>query len=244
MSTDNAKAKESKRKQVRYAVSDDCRLRASIMVRSSDQASANKDWSGTLVDLSSEGAHIRISLGAVAYIGDSCVLTLSHRGTKAEIRGNLAHYVCSARYSVCGVRFDSSFPGSTSDKAYQPFFRAIVAGASLAAGSTATESPGRHREEYRGPGHAKLVVWRDKPGGTLVGFDYAMARYAVALATVGADMIKNKEQVHFRSMEASDAGSPLTKNQELDARWEFSLAGSNLPAAIAPDIIKLLRLVS
>jgi hypothetical protein len=242
MTSDNAKAKESKRKHVRYAVSDDCRLRASITVRSSDEASANKAWSGTLVDLSSEGAHIRISLGAVAYIGDSCVLTLSHGGTKAEIRGSLAHYVCSARYSVCGVRFDFSSAGVA--KTYEPFFRAIVAGASLAAGPSATESTGRHREEFRGPSHAKLVVWRDKPGGTLVGFDYTMAHYGAALATAGADMAKNKGQVHFRSAESGDAGVPLTRYQEMEARWEFSLAGSNLPATIAPDIRKLLRLVS
>ena len=32
--------------------------------------------------------------------------------------------------------------------------------------------------------------------------------------------------------------------QEAEARWEFSLAASNLPAAIAPDIRRLLRLCS
>jgi hypothetical protein len=242
MSSDDTKAKESKRKQVRYAVSDDCRLRASILLRSSDEASANKTWSGTLVDLSSDGAHIRTNLGALAYPGDRCVLTLSHGGAKAEIRGSVAHYVCSARYSVCGVRFDLST--AAVEKDYQPFFRAIVAGASLAAGPVATESPGRHREEFRGPSHAKLVVWRDKPGGTLTGFEFTMARYAAALTTVGADMAKNKEQVRFRSAQAGDAGIPLMRMQEFEARWEFSLAATNLPKALAPDIIKLLRLVS
>jgi hypothetical protein len=72
--------RESKRKQVRYGVSDDCRIRASIKVRSADAATASKDWTGTLVDMSSGGAHIQISLGAVAYTGDTCVLTLAPRG--------------------------------------------------------------------------------------------------------------------------------------------------------------------
>ena len=244
MSSNDAKGNASKRKQVRYAVSDDCRLKASIKLRSADQATANKEWPGTVVDMSAEGAHIQISLGAVAYLGDSCVLTLSHSGIKTEVRGSLAHYVCSARNSVCGVRFDFSYAGS--DKAYQPFFKVIVASGTLAAGQAGTESAGRHREEFRGPGSAKLVVWRDKPEGTLTGFDFTMARYGATLATAGADMFKNKEQVRFKAVavDGSDAGIALARNQELDARWEFSLAASNLPKTIAADIRRLLRLVS
>ena len=242
MSSDETKTKESQRKQVRYAVSDDCRLRASLKVRSSDEATGTKEWSGTLVDMSSGGAHVQISLGAVAYVGDSCVLTLTHFGMKTEMRGNLAHYVCSARHSVCGVRFDFSYGGS--DKAYQRIFKVIVASSGLTAGPAGTESPGRYLEEFRGPDHAKLLVWRDQPGGTLTGFDYMMARHSASLATVGADMFKNKEQVHFKTVEGGDTGMALSKAQEGEARWEFSLAASNLPKAIAPDIRRLLRLVS
>jgi len=241
MSSDDTKANESKRKQVRYAVSDDCRLKASIKIRSSDPATAAKDWAGTVVDASAEGAHIQTSLGAVAAIGDSCVVTLAHSGLKVELRGSLAHYVCSTRHSVCGVRFDFSFTGS--DKAYQPYFNVITASSGLVAGQAGAEAPKRHREEYSGPGHAKLAVWREEAGAgaTILGFEYTIARFTATLATAGADMFKNKEQVRFKAAEGS---SPLSKTQELDARWEFSLAASNLPKAIAPDIRRLLRLVS
>ena len=242
MSSHDAKTKESKRQHVRYAVSDDCRLKAAIKVRSADAATASKDWPGMLVDMSSEGAHIQISLGAVAYIGDSCVLTLSHSGIKTELRGSLAHYVCSARYSVCGVKFDFSFQGA--DKAYQPFFKAIVASSALIAGQAGTESVGRHREEYTGPDRAKLVVWRTEAGAgaTILGFEYTIARFTAVLASAGTDMFKNKEQMRFKA--ADGGGAPLSKTQELDARWEFSIAASNLPKTIAPDIRRLLRLVS
>jgi hypothetical protein len=245
MSSNDAKTKESQRKQARYAVSEDCRIRASISVRSSDAASANKDWPGTLVDVSAGGAHIQISMAAVAYIGDSCVLTLAHGGVKTQVRGSLAHYICSARYSVCGVKFDFHTTGA--DVAYQPYFKAIVASSTLKGGPTDSDSPGRYREEYRGPGHTKLVVWRDdKPGRTLAGFDYTMARYAAALATADADMFKNKAEVGFRSASGAGGGAEgsLSKAQEAEARWEFSLAASNLPEAIAPDIRRFLRLVS
>lgn len=242
----DAKAKESQRKHTRYPVSDDCRLRAAIRIRSSDEATASKDWSGMLVDMSAGGAHIQISLGAVAYTGDSCVLKLSHGGLKAELRGVLAHYVCSARNSVCGVRFDSSFTGGP-DKAYELFFKAIVASATLQGGSAGSDAPGRYREEYSGPGHAKLVVWRgEMPERALLGFDYTMGRFAAVLETVGADMARNKEQVVFKAAPSAGVvlGTALSKAHEAEARWEFSLAASNLPKTIAPDIRKLLRLVS
>jgi len=244
MGSNDAKTKESQRKQTRYAVSDDCRIKAFIRIRSSDAATANKDWPGMLVDMSTGGAHIQISLGAVAYVGDSCVLTLSHAGVKLEVRGSLAHYVCSARNSVCGVKFDF-FSGP--DKAYEAFLKTIMASSTLQGGTADSDMPERYKEEYSGPGHAKLVVWRDKkPERALVGFDYTMVRYAAALATVEADMFKNKAEVSFRAAPAAGGGigGSLTKAQEAEARWEFSLAASNLPKTIAPDIRRLLRLVS
>ncbi len=239
MSSEDTKARESKRKQTRYTVSEDCRLKASILLRSSDAATASKEWTGTLVDLSAGGAHVQVSLAAVAYEGDSCVLKLAHGGRKVEIRGILAHYICSARYSVSGVRFDLSFSGA--DKALEPYLKALVASSTLKPGETGTE-PERYREEYNGPGHTKLTVWRNnKPERAVVAFDYAMARYGAALSGAGLDMFKNKERVLFRSLEGS---APLTSEQVLDARWEFSLAASNLPKVIPPDIRKFLRLVS
>ena len=151
MSTD-AKSGESKRKHQRYAVSEDCRLKAAIKIQSSDADSANKDWPGTLVDVSSSGAHIQISMAAVAYKGDSCVLKLSHGSLKIEMRGVLAHYICSARYSVCGVKFD--YPNA---EEWQPFLKAILASSTLKVGDTGTE-PGKYREEYVGPWLPEPVV--------------------------------------------------------------------------------------
>lgn len=239
MSSGDTKAGESQRKQVRYAVSDDCRLKASIRLRSSDEATAGKDWPGTLVDMSVSGAHIQISMAAVAFQGDSCVLKLAHGGRKLEMRGFLAHYICSARYSVCGVKFDLGFGGA--EKSYEPYLKAIMASATLKVGETGTE-PERYREEYNGPGHTKLVVWRNmRPERAVVAFDYAMGRYGAAITGAGNDMLKNKEQVRFRALEGA---APLTKEQEADARWEFSLAASNFSKVVPPELKRFLRMVS
>ncbi len=240
MDANETQTKESQRKHVRYAVSDDCRLRAAIKLQSSDPETAKKDWPGTLVDMSSGGAHIQISMGAVAYKGDSCVLKLSLGTMKTEVRGTLAHYVCSARYSVCGLKFDHSV-----NQGYEPLFKAVVASSTLKAGETATEA-GRYREEYRGPGHTKLVVWRDnKPERAVVAFDYVIARYAAALTGAGPDMFKNKSEVAFRAAPGDNRNTgALGRDQEAEARLEFSVAASNLPKTIPPDIRRFLRLVS
>jgi hypothetical protein len=232
----------SKRKQTRYELSEDCRIRASIRIQSSDAESAKKDWPGTLVDLSASGAHIQISMAAVAYKGDSCMLKLACGPVKIDVRATLAHYVCSARYSVCGVKFDHSSPVG-----YQQFFKAVVASSTLKGGTTDSDRPGLYREEYKGPGHTKLVVWRNnKPERAVVGFDYTMGRYAAALTGAGADMLKNKSEVGFRPAPAENGatGGPLTSSQEAEARWEFSLAASNLPKALPPELRKFMRLVS
>jgi hypothetical protein len=241
MSSNDANAGISKRKNARYAVSEDCRIRASIKIQSSDAASANKDWPGTLVDMSASGAHIQISIAAVAYKGDSCVLKLASGPVKLEMRGTLAHYVCSARLSVCGVKFD--YPNA---EEFKPFLNAVIASSTLKAGETSSER-GQYREDYRGPGFTKLVVWRDnKPERAVVGFEYIMGRYAAVLTGAGADMMENKKQVRFKAAptERGDSDKPLSASQEAEARWEFSVAASNLTKVIPPDIRKFLRLVS
>jgi hypothetical protein len=242
MSEEKAKTGISQRKQTRYAVSDDCRVRTTLLIRSSEPGAEVKDWPGTLVDVSPAGAHVQISMAAVAYKGDSCTLKLSHGGVKIELRATLAHYVCSARYSMCGLRFDHSV-----NQGYEPFLKAIIASSTLKGGTTDSDMPGHYKEEYRGPGHPKLVVWRDnKPERAVAGFDYTMARYAAILTGAGPDMFKNKQEVRFKAVSEQGASSerPLSVAQVAEARWEFSLAASNLPKAIPPDVRKFLRLVS
>jgi hypothetical protein len=241
MSSNEVNAGISKRKSTRYAVSDDCRIRASIRIRSSDEASSNKDWPGTLVDLSSSGAHIQISMAAVAYKGDSCVLKLACGAVKIEVRATLAHYVCSARYSVCGVKFDHSSPDG-----YEQFLKAVVASSTLKVGETSTEA-GRYREDYTGPGFTKLLVWRNnKPERAVVAFEYTMGRYAAVLTAPGEDLFKTKEQVLFKALtkEGGVSDKPLSDSQLAEARWEFNLAASNLPKVIPPELRKFLRLIS
>jgi hypothetical protein len=239
MSTSETKPRENRRKKTRYAVSEDCRLRSALTLWGEGSGGAKKDWPGTLVDLSSNGAHVQISLAAVAYPGDNCRLKLGFGATKIEIPGVLAHYVCAARHSVCGMSFDFSYPGV--EKAYQRIFEVVVASASLTAGPAGTDAMGRHREEYRGANSARLLVWREKLGGAVTGFEYIMSGYAAVLPEVEGDAARMKELIRFKPVspaDASDSPSFLSKAQEADARWEFAIAASNLPAAVPADLRK------
>lgn len=245
MAAKDEKTGESQRKQTRYAVSDDCRIRAAISIQSSEPGAVHKDWPGMLVDLSPGGCHVQISIGAVAYNGDSCVVKLSHGTMKTEVRGILAHYVCSARYSVCGVRFNS-YAGE-SDKVLQAFLKAIIASATLKGGPTDSDIAGQYKEEYRGAGHTKLVAYRNnKPERGVVAFDFIMGRFGASLTAADADMFKNKAAVTFKAAptDKGGAGGPLAESQIAEARWEFSIAASNLPKVVEPGIRKFLRLVS
>ena len=59
-------------------------------------------------------------------------------------------------------------------------------------------------------------------------------------------MFKNKAEVGFRAAptEKGNTGMALSHAHEAEARWEFSLAASNLPKVVEPGIRKFLRLVS
>ena len=133
-------------------------------------------------------------------------------------------------------------PGAQNLRAPQPISLDVLEEKYLKPGETGTE-PERYREEYNGPGHVKLTVWRNnRPERAIVEFNYAMGRYCASLNAAGPDMIKNKERVVFRAIDGNAA--PLTTEQVADARWEFNLAGSNLPATIPPDIRRFLRMMS
>jgi hypothetical protein len=73
-----------------------------------------------------------------------------------------------------------------------------------------------------------------------------MGRYAAALTAAGADLMESKKLVTFRSApnDSGARGAPVSGSQEAEARWEFSVAASNLTTVIPPDIRKFLRLVS
>jgi len=224
----------NRRKKTRFAVSPDFRMK--VMLALSGEGGTWKDWSGTLVDLSATGAHVVVSLAAVAFPENPCKVKLSFGTFKLDIPGTVAHYVCDARYSTCGVQFD--FSNASVEKMYGRVLEPVIASATLApAGSKADES-GRYREEYRGHGQARLVVWREKEGAPISGFEYQLGRYVAELAKTSGEPAALKAALKFKPGASTGTSSPLdflSHNQEQDARWQFSLAASNLPKILPAE---------
>lgn len=232
-----AGSSNSRRKKPRYAVSPDFRLNAVLALCGEGTGSSSgvwKDWPATLVDLSASGAHVQINLAALAYPDNPCRLKLSKGAFKLEVPGIVAHYVCSARYSVCGLKFDFSYGGA--EKAYRRVFDPVMVSASLVAGESGTDGSGRILESYPGKEIGKLTVWRDQTDKTLVGFDFELGRFRVDATNLGGDATSVRSAMRFKQA----SGESLTTAEEAEAKLTFSVAASNLPKAVPADVRKFL----
>jgi len=232
-----------RRKKPRYAISPNFPLKA-VLALPGENDGAWRDWPATLVDLSVTGAHVQVSMAAVAFPESQCRLKLSLGTFKVEIPGTVAHYVCSSRLAVGGVQLYFHDPGV--EKAYQRVLDAVIIGASLAPAEASQEYSVRYKEEYSGKPSARLTVWREKAGDPVSGFDFRMNRYGVeAERDPGGDPSARLVLKFKLSAAGESAGSgsarPLPPAQEQEARWLFRLAATNLSTAVAADVRKLLQ---
>jgi hypothetical protein len=218
-------------------------------------ASGWKDWPGTLVDLSATGANIHVNLAAVAFAEDPCRMKFSLASYHLEIPATVAHFVSYSHYAVCGVQFN--FPDAEAEKSFLQVLEPVIIGTSLSPVDAARENLARDKELYTGTNSSRLLVARDKPGGSLTGFDFRLNKYGVKwnagmteLRTYGvavdapetAKAAKPVLKLKLRTAEtpAPSPVSQLTEAQEEEARWLFCLAVSNLSPAVAEDVRKFL----
>jgi len=136
-----------------------------------------KDWPATLIDLSATGANLHVNLAAVAFPEDPCRMKFSLGSYRLEIPGTVAHYVCDAHHSICGVQFN--FAGAVSEKAFLQILEPVIIGTTLVAAEPVTDAAGRRREDYHGKNSSVLSVWRPHAGGEIHSFDFRLNRYGV-----------------------------------------------------------------
>ncbi len=231
-----------RRKKARYAISPSFPPKV-VLALPYEDGDAWKDWSATLVDLSATGAHVEVSMAAVAYPESRCRLKLSLGPFKLEIPGTIAHFVCSARLAVGGVQF--SFPNQGVEKAYHRVLEPAIIGATLAPVEASQEKSVRFKEEYAGKLSARLTIWRESRGSPVCGFDFRMNRYGVEADREPVGNASARLALKFKlgaAEETTGSGSqpPLTGTQIQEARWLYRLAASNLSPAVAADVRKLL----
>ena len=107
-----------------------------------------KDWTATLVDLSTTGANLHLNLAAVGFSDDLCRVKLSLGSYHLEIPGTVVHFGCFTRHATCGLQFN--FPDAETQKAYFQLLEPVVIGTSLAPVEAKPDSTGLHKEQYAG----------------------------------------------------------------------------------------------
>lgn len=216
-----------------------------------------KDWTATLVDLSTTGANVHLNLAAVAFSDDPCLIKLSLGGYQLELPSTVAHFRCYSQHAVCGLLFN--FPDADTEKAYIQLVEPVMIGTSLVPVEAKPDRSGCHMEQYRGKNSSLLTVWRPAPGGDVTKFDFRMNDYGVhwstgltELSTYGVEKDAANDnkagarpalKLRLKSSEKLEDGTPtlpLNEAQDEEVRWLFCLAVSNLSTAVAADVRKFL----
>jgi hypothetical protein len=233
----------NRRKKPRYAISPNIRLKAVLaLFGESAQASGGawKDWPGTLVDLSATGAHVQVNLAAVAYPENPCRLKLSLGTFKLEVPGTVAHFVCSARYTICGVNFDFSYAGV--EKAYLRVLEPVMVGATLAPVEAKPDDFGRNLERFSDKNSAHLAVKRDKPGGPITGFEFQIGRHMFEAERPSDGEVGVRPTLRVKLAPGEGESTSLTAAQDAEARWQYNVVASNASEAVPADVRKFLLL--
>ncbi|HKB57296.1 MAG TPA: PilZ domain-containing protein [Lacunisphaera sp.] len=216
-----------------------------------------KDWTATLVDLSTTGANIHLNLAAVGFSDDLCQVKLSLGSFHLEIPGTVVHFRLFSHHAMCGLLFN--FPDAETQKAYLQLLEPVVIGTSLAPVEAKPDGTGLHKEQYAGKNSALLTAWRQAPGGEMMSFDFRMNRYGVRWSTGLAELMtyqleEEKPASHkdrprpvlklkLKTPEKTEGITPmlpLTEAQDEEVRWLFVLAVSNLSMSVAADLRKFL----
>ena len=201
-----------------------------------------QDWTGRLVNMSSNGASMQLHPAAAARRGEPCSLRLGLGQSQLELPGTVAQFRTYRDYALCG--FSLHFPDFDSQKSYLQLIEPVAFGAGLtpkASDKVEQDTPGLHREEYTGQYASHLTVWRDQRNGAVHGFDFKMRNYGVRWS----DGMAEVETYGFTAGEPPTNGHlrQLSLQQQEEVRWLFCLAVPNLAKAVPSDTRKFLHQV-
>jgi len=227
------------RKATRYPVGPDFPLKTMLNLFGRDAAGnllessdgTGRDWSGRMLNLSATGASMRLPNSAIAMRGEFCRLKFSIGDSILEIPANVAHFKVHSTHATCGVEL--RFPDQETHAAYLQLLQPVAVGSSLAAVDSKKvkqDTPGFHKEEFKGDS-SHLTIWRaGSASGTLQGFDFRMANYGVRW-TDGMEELDT-----YGVVQGSDNPVEITPAQQVEVRWLFCLAVPNLSKAVPPDV--------
>jgi hypothetical protein len=190
-----------------------------------------RDFPGSLRDVSTTGAGVRLAATAWAARGDRAVLVIPLDDRKLEIPGTVAHFTVFPDYAVAGLFFQ--FSEIQPQREYLELFAAVASGATLGA-IDATRQPRpeaeRSMERYRADGGTRLNVWRHGTTRTPDQFELAMGDHLYRGSTDGSAL---------QILHGNGAAMPVGGSGR--AHLLFCWMVQNLAATVPGDVRDLLR---
>ena len=148
-----------------------------VPLKSKDNA--GWDWGGRLVNLSVYGARIQVPATMHAHLGDACKLKFEIEGYVLALPGSIVHLDERRDCFVYGLDLDLGIDESA--RAYHQLVDIVSLGATLQLTRPAEPDAASAYliEQYTGENRSRLNVWRQQPGGPIVGFDFRFKHCSV-----------------------------------------------------------------
>jgi hypothetical protein len=196
------------------------------------QRARSTDWGGQLVDLSSNGASIRLHPAAAASPGDVCQLKLELENLLFEIDARIAYFRAGAQHVSCGLTL--AFPDSYARRAFLQLMEPVVIGSTLEPVSRVKQDiPGLLKEQYRGESDSELNVWRDSSGKSAKLFELLFHDYAIR---------GNTEMPGLKVDRRDGTNTAMGAGHKDEIRRLFQFVTQNLNKSVPSEVRKFLEL--
>ncbi len=229
-----------KRGTKRYPVGVKFALKAKLSLPSRDgdgglltgHRAGSTDWGGQLVDLSSNGASIRLHPAAAASPGDVCQLKLELENMLFEINARVAYFRVGAQYASGGLTL--SFPDTFARRAFLQLMEPVVIGSTLEPVSRVKQDiPGLLKEQYRGESDSELNVWRDSSGRSAKVFELLIHDYAIR---------GNNEMPGLKVDRRDGTNTAMGAGHKDEIRRLFQFVTQNLNKTVPTEVRRFLEL--
>lgn len=190
------------------------------------------DWGGQLMDLSNNGASIRLHPAAVTVKDDACQLKLELENMLFEIAAKIAHFRQTPQHATCGLTLN--FSDSYARKAYLQLMEPVVIGSSLEPVERVKQDvPGLLKEQYAAESDTVLNVWRDSSGKNAKLFELLIHDYVVR---------GNTEMPGLKVGRRDGTNTAMGAGHKDEIRRLFQFVTQNLGKSVPSEVRKFLEL--
>jgi hypothetical protein len=203
------------------------------------------DWGGQLIDLSGNGANIRLHPAAIAASGDACCLKMELDQKLFEIDGTVAHFRVVQQFVSCGLVL--KFPDAYTRKAYLQLMEPVVIGSTLepvAANRVKQDMPGLTKEQFLGESETTLSIWRNSSDNNPKSFELLVHDYCIrgSMESPGLRFSYRDGAKVGRRISRPSIPIPISQGHQTEIYQFFQFIVQNLGKGIPAEPRKLLEM--